>query len=67
MRSSATCWQPSATLLITHRLTGLEEVDEVVVLDHGAIVERGTHDDLLTQHGRYAASWQRELGNGGQT
>jgi thiol reductant ABC exporter CydC subunit len=65
-----------ATLLITHRLAGLEDVDEVVVLDHGAVVERGTHVDLLTQDGRYAASWQREgpptesryrdSGNGGE-
>ena len=35
------------TLLITHRLTGLEEVDEVLVLDHGRVLERGTHAELL--------------------
>ena len=32
-----------STLLITHRLTGLEEVDEIIVLDGGRVVERGTH------------------------
>ena len=48
------------TLLITHRLTGLEEVDEVLVLDHGRVLERGTHTELLTLGGRYAALWERE-------
>jgi thiol reductant ABC exporter CydC subunit len=48
------------TLLITHRLTGLEEVDEVVVLDHGRVLESGTHDQLLALDGRYAALWRRE-------
>ena len=42
------------TLLITHRLTGLETMDEIVVLDAGRVVERGTHAELLTGGGRYA-------------
>jgi len=49
-----------ATLLITHRLAGLEEVDEVLVLDHGAVAERGTHAELLARGGRYAALWRQE-------
>jgi thiol reductant ABC exporter CydC subunit len=51
-----------ATLLITHRLTGLEEVDEVLVLDDGRVLERGTHAELLVRDGRYAALWARERG-----
>jgi thiol reductant ABC exporter CydC subunit len=48
------------TLLITHRLTGLENVDEVLVLDHGRVLERGTHSELLGHGERYAELWQRE-------
>jgi ABC-type multidrug transport system fused ATPase/permease subunit len=53
-----------ATLLITHRLAGLEEVDEVLVLDRGQVLERGTHTELTERDGRYAALCRREIGNG---
>jgi thiol reductant ABC exporter CydC subunit len=49
-----------ATLLITHRLVGLEEADEVLVLERGRVVERGSHAELLALGGRYAALWQSE-------
>ncbi len=49
-----------AVLLITHRLAGLEAVDEVIVLDGGRAPERGTHFDLLARDGRYAHMWARE-------
>ena len=49
------------TLLITHRLVGLEQVDEILAIEQGKIVERGTHAQLTARGGRYAASWQREL------
>jgi thiol reductant ABC exporter CydC subunit len=49
-----------ATLLITHRLAGLEEIDEVLVMDEGRVLERGTHAELLAFGGRYAEQWQRE-------
>ncbi len=48
-----------ATLLITHRLVGLEDVDEVLVLDDGLVVERGSHAELLARGGRYAELWTR--------
>ena len=43
-------------LLVTHRLTGLAAMDEVVVLDRGRVVERGTHDELVAAGGAYAAA-----------
>ncbi len=49
-----------STVLITHRLAGLAEVDEVLVLDAGRVVERGTHARLLREGGRYAALWELE-------
>jgi thiol reductant ABC exporter CydC subunit len=49
------------TLLITHRLAGLEQIDEVLVLDGGRVVERGTHAELVGAGGRYARMWEREL------
>lgn len=51
-----------AVLLITHRLAGLEEMDEVLLLDEGRVIERGKHADLIRFGGRYAALWRRERG-----
>jgi thiol reductant ABC exporter CydC subunit len=48
------------TLLITHRLAGLDRIDEIVVLDGGVVAERGTHAELLAAGGRYAALWWEE-------
>jgi ABC-type multidrug transport system fused ATPase/permease subunit len=44
-------------LLITHRLVGLEQVDEILVMDSGRIVERGTHGDLVAAGGLYRRLW----------
>ena len=48
------------TLVITHRLAGLEDVDEIVMLAGGSVVERGTHASLLELGGRYAEVWAAE-------
>ena len=40
-------------LLITHRLVGMEEMDEILVMDAECIVERGTHDELTRSGGLY--------------
>ncbi|MFL7867458.1 MAG: thiol reductant ABC exporter subunit CydD [Anaerolineales bacterium] len=45
------------SLLITHRLVGLENVGEIVVMEHGEIVERGTQAELLEQSGTFRRMW----------
>jgi len=48
------------TLAIAHRLSTVVDSDEILVLDQGRIVERGTHIQLLEKGGLYAAMWQRQ-------
>ena len=45
--------QDRATLVITHRLVRMEQMDEILVLERGRIVERGTHAELEARHGTY--------------
>jgi ATP-binding cassette, subfamily C, bacterial CydCD len=49
-----------STLLITHRLAGLEPVDEIVVLDAGRVVERGTFATLQRDEGPFRRLWEQE-------
>jgi len=48
------------TLVIAHRLTTVVDADEIIVLDQGSIVERGTHLLLLKKRGLYAQMWNRQ-------
>jgi ATP-binding cassette subfamily C protein CydC len=50
--------QGRTALLVTHRLIGLENMDEILVLDHGQVVERGVHTQLLKQGGLYRRMWE---------
>jgi ABC-type transport system involved in Fe-S cluster assembly fused permease/ATPase subunit len=48
------------TLVIAHRLSTIVGADEIIVLDHGVIAERGTHRELLVKGGLYASMWNRQ-------
>ena len=48
------------TLIIAHRLSTIVHADQILVMDHGQIIERGTHAELLAANGRYAEMWQMQ-------
>jgi ATP-binding cassette subfamily B protein len=49
------------TLLISHRVSTIQNADEILVLDHGEIVERGRHEDLLALNGYYTELYNKQL------
>lgn len=50
------------TFVIAHRLSTIRQADQILVLDHGEIVERGNHDQLMEHSGKYFAMYQLQLG-----
>jgi ABC-type multidrug transport system fused ATPase/permease subunit len=49
-------------IVVAHRLSTIQKMDRIVVLDNGKIVEQGTHAQLLKQKGLYAKLWSHQSG-----
>ena len=52
--------QGKTVLVIAHRLSTIVNAHEILVMDGGRIIERGTHVQLLQAHGRYAQMWRMQ-------
>jgi ATP-binding cassette subfamily B multidrug efflux pump len=49
------------TIVVSHRISSIRDADQIVVLDRGVVVERGTHDELMAAGGIYAELFRRQL------
>jgi ABC-type transport system involved in Fe-S cluster assembly fused permease/ATPase subunit len=50
------------TFVIAHRLSTIMDVDLIIVIDQGQIIEQGTHDQLIHKHGKYSELWTKQTG-----
>lgn len=66
LRSLETLSRGRTTLVIAHRLSTVRHADEIVVLEQGAVIERGRHEALLAADGVYASLWRVQTGERGR-
>lgn len=59
-RLSEHIFQEKTTLFITHRLGAVSQMDEILVLDHGQLVEHGCHEELMRKNGVYRKLYQTQ-------
>ena len=50
----------STTIIVSHRISSIMNADEIIVVDGGSIVERGTHQSLIAGGGIYARTYQKQ-------
>lgn len=50
------------SIVIAHRLSTIQKMDRILVLENGAVIEEGSHRELLAKHGAYASMWQHQSG-----
>jgi ATP-binding cassette subfamily B multidrug efflux pump len=60
--SLGTLMQGKTVIAIAHRLSTIAQMDRLVVIEHGRIVEQGSHRELIAHNGHYAALWRRQAG-----